>query len=110
VKPSTAAAHYPKEHLFVKSKEKKPRRRRHTCTRAPSLSYFHYGNTTELIAAGQFVTSLDSSGSVSFGQHAHDNPHAHDNFNHNKIVRERSRQVMRKMWRVEQEHNVIGIF
>ena len=30
----------------------------------PSLSHFHYGNTTELGAAGQFVTSLDSSGSV----------------------------------------------
>jgi len=30
----------------------------------PSLSHFHYGNTAELGAAGQFVTSLDSSGSV----------------------------------------------
>ena len=29
----------------------------------PSLSHFHYGNTTELGAAGQFVTSLDMSGS-----------------------------------------------
>ena len=26
----------------------------------PSLSHIHYGNTTELGAAGQFVTSLDS--------------------------------------------------
>jgi len=30
----------------------------------PSLSHSHYGNTTGLGAAGQFVTSLDSSGSV----------------------------------------------
>jgi len=30
----------------------------------PSLAHFHYGNTTELGAAGQFVTSLDSSGIV----------------------------------------------
>jgi hypothetical protein len=30
----------------------------------PSLSHFHYGNTTELGAADQFKTSLDSSGSV----------------------------------------------
>jgi len=29
-----------------------------------SLSYFHNGNTHELGAAGQFVMSLDSSGSV----------------------------------------------
>ena len=69
----------------------KPSMRRCTCTRAPSFSYFHYGNIIELIAAGQFVTSLDSSGSVSCRQHEHDNPHAHDNDNHNKIVRERSR-------------------
>jgi len=30
----------------------------------PSLSHFHYGNSTERGAAGQVVTSLDSSGSV----------------------------------------------
>jgi len=30
------------------------------CTRAPSLSHFHHGNITELIAAGQFVMSLDA--------------------------------------------------
>ena len=29
-------------------------------TRAPSLSYFHYGNVTGMIASGQFVTSLDT--------------------------------------------------
>ena len=54
----------------------------------PSLSRFHYGNITELGAAGQFVTSLDSSGSVrpacfipieTHLSHEHDNPHAHDN-------------------------------
>jgi len=96
--------------LCKKQKKKKPEEGRRTCTRAPSLSYFHHENITELIAAGRFVTSLDSSGSVSFGQHEHDNPHAHENYNHNRIVRERSRQVMRKMWRVEQENNVIRIF
>ena len=101
----------PKATLVCKNKkEEKTRRRRRTCTRAPSLSYYHHGNITGLIAAGQFVTSLDSSGSVIFEQHEHDNPHAHDNYNHNRIVRARSRQVMRKMWRVEQEHNIIRIF
>jgi len=30
----------------------------------PSLSHFHHGDTTGLGAAGQFVVSLDSSGSV----------------------------------------------
>ena len=34
----------------------------------PSLAHFHYGNTTELGAAGKFVTSLDSSGSVRHGE------------------------------------------
>ena len=44
--------------------------------------------------------------------HDQDNPHAHNNANYNnlKIVRERGRQVIRKMWGVEQEHDVIGIF
>jgi len=97
----------PKATLVCKNQTAQTRR---TCTIAPSLSYFHFGNSTELIAACQFVTSLDSSGSVSFRQHEHDNPHAHDNYNHNRIVRERTRQVIRKMWRVEQEHNVIEIF
>jgi len=88
----------------------------------PSLSHFHYGNTTELGAAGQLVTSLDSSGSVrpacftpglliqTHLSHEHNNPHAHDNNNHHRIVRERGKQVIRKMWRVEQEHDVIRIF
>jgi len=31
------------------------------------------------------------------------------NYNHNRIVRERDRQVIQKMWRVEEEPNVIGI-
>jgi len=39
-----------------------------------------------------------------------DSPHAHDNDNHNRIVRERGRQVIQKMWMVEQEHNVTEIF
>jgi len=38
------------------------------------------------------------------------NPHAHKNYNYSRIVRETGRQVMRKMWRMEKEHDVIGIF
>ena len=65
------------------------------------------------------MTSLDSSGSVrpacfkpglpdlNSPVTCTDNPHAQDNYNQNRIVRERGRQVMR---RVEQEHDVIGIF
>jgi len=75
----------------------------------PSLSHFHYGNTTGLSTSGQFVTSLDSSGSVrpacfkpglpiyTHLSHEQDNPHAHDNYNHNRMVRERGRQVIREM-------------
>jgi len=63
VKPSTD--HYPKQHLFVKKKKKKkPEGEGAPAPEKPSLSHFHHGNTTELGAAGQFVTSLDSSGSV----------------------------------------------
>ena len=64
MKPSTT--HYAKEIFFVKIKIKKENPIAE-CTPAPekpSLSHFHYGNTTELGATGQFVTSLDSSGSV----------------------------------------------
>jgi len=72
------------------------------------------------------VTSLDSLASGSVGpagsnpglriythlSHEQDNPHAHSNYNYNRIVRKRGRQVpvIRKMWRVEQEHDVIKIF
>jgi len=42
--------------------------------------------------------------------HGQDNPLAHNNYNYNRIVRERGRQVTRKMWRVEQEQDVIGTF
>ena len=56
--------HRPLPKATLVCKRGKKRRRRRTCTRALSLSHFHYGNITELIAAGQFVTSLDSSGSV----------------------------------------------
>ena len=61
VKSSTA--HYPKQHMFV-LKKKKPEGEGAPAPEKPSRSHFHYGNTTELDAAGQFVTSLDSSGSV----------------------------------------------
>ena len=44
--------------------KKKPERESAPAPEKPRLSYFHYGNTTELGAAGQFVTSLDSSGSA----------------------------------------------
>jgi len=51
--------------MFVKKrKEKKPGGEGAPAPEKTSLSHFHYGNTTELSAAGQFVRSLDSSGSV----------------------------------------------
>jgi len=49
--------------LFV-LKKKKPEGEGAPAPEKQSLSYSHYGNTTRLGAAGQFVTSLDSSGSV----------------------------------------------
>jgi len=113
--------HRPLPKATLVLKKKKPEGEGAPAPEKPSLSHFHYGNTTELCAAGQFVTSLDSSESVRpacFTQglpiqthlsHEHDNPHYHDNYNHHRIVRERGRQVIRKMWRVEQEHDVIGI-
>ena len=61
MKPSTT--HYPKQHLFVKiNAEKKPEGEGPPAPEHQVL-HIHYGNITELIAAGQFVTSLDSSGS-----------------------------------------------
>ena len=70
-------------HVCWKTKEENTRRRRRTCTRevedpSTGLSHFHYGNETEpadepvdpaseqnhLGPSGQFLTSLDSSGSV----------------------------------------------
>ena len=66
---------------------------------------------------------LESSGSVASSRslklglaiqphlsHEQDNPHAHNTYNYNRIVRERGRQVIQKMWRWEQEHDVIGTF
>jgi len=59
VKPSTAF--YPKQHMFVKRKrKKKPEVEGAPAPEKSSLSHFHYGNITELGAADQFVTSLDS--------------------------------------------------
>ena len=101
------------------SKSKKTEGEGAPASEKPSLSHFQYGNTTELGADGQFVTTLDSSGSVRpacfklglpIWTHEQDYPHAHDNYNQNRIVRERGRQVIRNMWRVEQVHDVIGIF
>ena len=52
-------------HFCLKKKrKKKPEGECAPAPEKPSLSHFHYGNTTEPGAAGQFVTSLDSSGSV----------------------------------------------
>jgi len=66
VKPSTA--HYPKQHLCVKKKKgKKSEGEGAPAPEKPKFSHSHYGNTTGLGAAGQFVTSLDSSGSVRLG-------------------------------------------
>jgi len=56
-------ARYPKQYLIVKKKEK-PEGEDALAPEKPSPSHFHYGNTTELGAAGQFVKSFDSSGSV----------------------------------------------
>jgi len=47
-----------------KKKKGKPEGAGAPAPEKPSLCHFHYGNPTELGAAGQFVTSLDSSGSV----------------------------------------------
>jgi len=61
----TSTAHYPKQHLFVtKKKKKKPEGEGAPAPEKPSLSHSHFRNTTGLGAAGQFVTSLDSSLSV----------------------------------------------
>jgi len=54
----------PKATLVCKKKEKKTEGEGARAPEKQSLSYSHYGNTTALGAAGQFVTSLDSSGSV----------------------------------------------
>jgi len=51
-----------KQHLFVKNK--KTAGERTPVPEKPSLSHFHYGNGTELGPPCQYVTSLDSSGSV----------------------------------------------
>jgi hypothetical protein len=50
---------------LLKKKEKKPGGESAPAPEKPSLSHFHYGNATELGAAGHFVKSLDSSGSAS---------------------------------------------
>jgi len=49
--------------VCVNKKKETPDGEGAPATEKTSLSHFHYGNTTELSAAGQFVTSLDSSGS-----------------------------------------------
>ena len=103
----SSTTHYPKQHMFVKKRRRtKPEGQGAPAPEQPSLCHFRYGNTTELGAADQFVTSLDSSGSVrpacfklslliqTHLSHAQDNQHDHDNYNQNRIVRERGRQVM----------------
>ena len=50
--------------MFVKKKGPKPEGKGTPAREKPRLSPFHLGNTNELGADGQFVTSLDSSGSV----------------------------------------------
>jgi len=42
--------------------------------------------------------------------HEHNSPHAHNNHNYNRIIKERDRQVTQKMWWGEQENGTIGIF
>jgi len=51
--------------MFVKKKEKKLEGEGAPAQKKPSPSHFHYGNIPELLgAADQFVTRLESSGSV----------------------------------------------
>jgi len=53
------------QHLFVLKKQgKKPQGEIAPAPEKQSLSHLHHGNSTELGPAGQFFTSLDSSGSV----------------------------------------------
>jgi len=54
----------PKATLVCKKKKRENPKEKAQLHQRTSHSYFHYGNVTELIAAGQFMTSLDSSGSV----------------------------------------------
>jgi len=54
----------PKATLVCLKKQKKTEGEGAPAPEKPSLSHSDYGNTTGLGAAGQFVTSLDSSGSV----------------------------------------------
>jgi len=73
-----------------------------------SLLTPQHSRTTGVLLAG-ISTSLYSSGSVS---HEQDNPHAHDSCNDNRcrVVSERGRQLIHKMWRVVgHEHDVIRI-
>ena len=126
-------------HFCLKKKKKNPKE--NPCTREvedplTGLSHFHYGNDTELAEApvdlaseqnhigppGQYLTSLDSSGSVrpvslkpGLSIHPHpsnkqENAHSDNSCNYDRVVRERGRQVIHKMWSVGQEHDVIRIF
>jgi len=52
------------EATLVCFKKKNPEGEGAPVPEKPSLFHFHYGNTTELDTVVQFVTSLDSSGSV----------------------------------------------
>jgi len=55
-----------------------------------------HSTTTGVLLAG-ILTSLYSSRSVS---HKQDNPHDHGNCNCDRVVRERVRYLIHKMWRV----------
>jgi len=55
VKPSTA--HYPEQHLFLtKRKKKKTEGEGAPAPEKPSLSHFHYGNTTGLGTAQRLAS------------------------------------------------------
>ena len=69
---------------------------------------------------GKLLTSLDSIGSDGSSvclqpglssqphlSHEQVNPHVHNSYNYNRIVRETGRQVIQKMWRGEQDQDVI---
>jgi len=56
--------HHPLPKTTLVCKKRKKEKEGAPAPEKQSLSYFHYGNTIGLGTAGQFVTSLDSSGSV----------------------------------------------
>ena len=107
--------HHPKQHMFVKinKKEETPRRRRHTCTRetksSPFPSWKNYWTGCCWPVCDEFRLIWECEASVfQTGYTDLNSPVTltgqstrYDNYNHDRTVRERGRQVIQKMWRVE---------